>query len=315
MPNYNFSQLTETVMNACASVNRLCEIVKSLEARIIVEKGSSSQEQQQVSHRQQPNLASRIDTITPSTLRFISSSIGQQDGGGSSSSNKRQPRPSNTIRISKCVQILDPSIAEDAADTIEVGAKKKKLINEHVKVLRSYACAFYADLRMELIRTLGHVPMWKDMDSEIKQKYITLLEIFAKASGYDIDKCQNKWLSAALLGEQSHNDKDKHNPNSHSKKKAEGLENEELQHDEEGALPLSDQEENQQSDDEEVSDQNDEETEEEEEIEEEPKLLRRRPQPIVATMSHTATRTTTEASLSSRDSAQTRANKRQRQKK
>lgn len=192
-----------------------------------------------MSHRQLPNLASRIDTITPSTLRFISSSIGQQDGGGSSS-NKRQPRPSNTIRISKCVQILDPSIAEDAADTIEVGAKKKKLISEHVKVLRSYACAFYADLRMELIRTLGHVPMWKNMDSEIKQKYITLLEIFAKASGYDIDKCQNKWLSAALLGgkrnsfqhitieplfttkttlEQSHNDKDKHNPNSHSKKK------------------------------------------------------------------------------------------------
>jgi len=34
-------------MNACASVNRLCEIVKSLEARIIVEKSSSSQEQQQ----------------------------------------------------------------------------------------------------------------------------------------------------------------------------------------------------------------------------------------------------------------------------
>lgn len=47
MPNYNFSQLTETVMNACASVNRLCEIVKSLEARIIVEKSSYSQEQQQ----------------------------------------------------------------------------------------------------------------------------------------------------------------------------------------------------------------------------------------------------------------------------
>ncbi|KAG1128122.1 hypothetical protein G6F42_006256 [Rhizopus arrhizus] len=288
MPNYNFSQLTETVMNACASVNRLCEIVKSLEARIIVEKSSSSQEQQQGSI---------------------------QDGGGSSSSNKRQPRPSNTIRISKCVQILDPSIAEDAADTIEIGAKKKKLINEHVKVLRSYACAFYADLRMELIRTLGHVPMWKDMDSEIKQKYITLLEIFAKASGYDIDKCQNKWLSAALLGEQSHNDKDKHNPNSHSKKKAAGQENEEQQHDEEGALPLSDQEENQQSEDDEVSDQNDEETEEEEEVvEEEPKLLRRRPQPIVATTSHTTTRTTTEALLSSRETAETRANKRQRQK-
>lgn len=119
--------------------------------------------------------------------------------GSNQAQKPRLRRINNNISFKRCIQILDESLEIADRDSMEEIAEKTMLVKEQVHLLRSYSKAVYAQLRLHCLQTIGHVPMWSQLDRLVKERYVAGMERFAKGAGFDIDKCRDAWMAYALL--------------------------------------------------------------------------------------------------------------------
>ena len=114
--------------------------------------------------------------------------------------------PSDRQALWDFILCIRPEFKASPTDSLKEEETKIEQVKSLLSILRGYAKTCFQELKFEVLKNPDLVDCtWGMLSTDLRLKYIVLLEKLARKSKIELDTCQNRWGAERLLANAAHN--------------------------------------------------------------------------------------------------------------